>query len=228
MKSISALAIVSVLLLAAGCTSPYGGSDYNTVSSPYIGTQSDQAIESDVRSELDHYGDLAANTSHVRIIAQNGTVTLVGTVPTERDRQMVDAAVRNTAGVVAVNDELQVTYPPSVSYRQPAPVYATPQTVPPAPVIATPNTAPVVTAPPPSLTMQASNAGDQVLADRVVRTLKSDGIAPTDLPSVSVSIVNGAAYVRGTVQNEQEHQALIASVQRTPGVTAVYDQLTVR
>ena len=118
MKMLPTILGISAAVLVAGCASdqPY----YNTTST----YDYNRALENSVRAEVNRYGDLAAATPDMRIHARNGVVTLTGTVPSDRERQMLDDVVRNTSGVVAVNDQLQITYPPTgvVTPR----VYSTP------------------------------------------------------------------------------------------------------
>src|SRR5215471_706373 len=142
MKTMQIFLGVSVLVLVAGCASyerPYTSS---STTGSYDYNAANRALETTVRAEINRYGDLAAATPDVRIHALNGVVTLSGSVPSDRERQMLDDVVRNTSGVVAVNDQLQVPYPPTgvVTPR----VYATP-----APVVSSPT--PIVVPGPPSV-----------------------------------------------------------------------------
>src|SRR5947209_3742367 len=121
MKILWILAMFSLVALA-GCTDQqygYGSSGCQVISAGAARNPSDVAQETALRTELNRYGDLAAVSPNVQIYAQNGTVTLSGSVPNERDRQMIDALVRNSSGVVSVNDQLQVSYPPTGAYGQP-------------------------------------------------------------------------------------------------------------
>src|SRR5690348_6383265 len=101
---ITSMLAVSTLVLAAGCSSPYGPKAYNyntypTYTSPTLSqSEMDRALEASVRSQLNRYGDLSAAASNIQVAAQNGTVTLAGSVPSERDRQMMEVITRNTSG----------------------------------------------------------------------------------------------------------------------------------
>ncbi len=75
--------------------------------------ETDRELENALRSQLNRYGDLATTTPNVQIYAQSGTVTLSGNVPSQRERDMIDSLVRDQTGVVAVNDQLQIAYPPT-------------------------------------------------------------------------------------------------------------------
>lgn len=138
MKITRALTLLAVLFLVGGCASydrqvtydRYGNqvissSTYNTQGSAAAAAaraaEADRALAASVRDQFNRYGDLSALANNVQIIAQNGTVTLTGAVPTENDRQMIEAMVRKTPGVLAVNDQLQVGTPAVVSTYDPNP-----------------------------------------------------------------------------------------------------------
>jgi osmotically-inducible protein OsmY len=123
------------LLLVAGCAEPGTPPTYygETPVHGRISAQAaaDRSLESRIRSDLGRYGELGTVAPNVGVSARQGYVTLTGTVPAEKDRQMIDACVRNTAGVVTVNDQLQVGYSPTGATGQSTAVYApaTPPTV---------------------------------------------------------------------------------------------------
>jgi osmotically-inducible protein OsmY len=185
-------------------------------------------MENHLRSELDRYGDLAATEPNLQIYANNGTVTLSGPVQTEKDRQMVDTVVRNAPGVVAVNDQLQVMYPPTGApagaYTQPAPVYTTPPSgaLLPPPVIPAPGV--VITTP----RVQASTASDEAVCRRICDQMRVYNVPPEAYQNVTITVRGGNAYVQGTVVTQQERQDIISACQHSSGIVAVYDQLQVR
>src|SRR5690348_18072969 len=174
MRTASISAVPLALLLAAGCSTPYydtnTDSSYPTYSArPLTSSEVDRTLEASVRSQLTHYGDLSASCSNVRVTARSGTVALNGTVPSERDREMVESVPRNTSGVVAVNDQLQIVYPPTGTYTEPG-IYTVPSrvyssapapVVTPEPVLVAPHQAPVYAAGP-NLTVQAAADSDRV------------------------------------------------------------------
>src|SRR5690242_14261743 len=124
MRIINLLAVFSTAALVVGCstterpaayssTPVYGGEVIS--SGPYGATmvvpgtprsqiETDRDLENSLRGQLSRYGDLATTTPDVQIYAQSGTVTLSGTVPSVRERDMIESLVRNQPGVVAVND----------------------------------------------------------------------------------------------------------------------------
>src|ERR1043166_5941021 len=112
MRITGMLALGALLSFVAGCASPYQEATYpgaQVISAPYYGqVERDRALETTLRTELNRYGDLASVAPYVQMSARNGSVTLTGPVSNERERQMIEALVRNTPGVVSVNDQLQV------------------------------------------------------------------------------------------------------------------------
>jgi osmotically-inducible protein OsmY len=236
MRIASKLAIVSLLVLASGCNDMQRQATYSSEpahageiisSGPYSSTTTqvvnpaDRALENSLRDDLSRYGDLASVAPNVQITARNGTVTLSGTAPSERDRQMIEAMVRNAAGVTSVNDQLQVSYSPTGAYNQPSRVYSAPAPQ----VVTAPLAAPGEVL---NLRVQGVTDGDRILGQRIVDELRADTVLPTLVPTVNVSVAEGRVSLRGLVQNEQQRRAIISAVQRVPGVTAVYDEMRFR
>jgi len=226
MKIGIALGMISSSLLIAGCqTQPdtYVTPDGQIISSGGPPRNaSDIALETNVRAEMSQYGQLSAVSPGVQVYSQNGTVTLGGSVPSERDRQMIDAMVRNTSGVAAVNDQLQVTYPPTSAEGLPPHVYATPPVpiVTPAPV--------VVSGQDLYARVQGTTPADQAIARTIVDRLQLDSVPASWMQNATITVSEGNASLQGMVDNQPEHQAIVSAVQRAPKVRAVYDQLQVR
>src|SRR5258708_1716821 len=108
MRIISTLAIVGTLFFAAGCADTQRHAYYGTepvqgaqvmssptyssypaatapVNPPYSvqGEDFDRDLAERVRQQLNRYSDLATVTASIQITAQNGAVSLAGSVPTE-------------------------------------------------------------------------------------------------------------------------------------------------
>lgn len=127
MKTVISLFSFCLLLFAAGCATeerrrysyndspPY--TEYVTPSTTDT-SDADRALAAVVRRQFDRYGALSTLKQNVNITAQNGTVTLDGTVPGEQERGMVRAMVDNTTGVVAVEDRLRVASPTPLPFNQ--------------------------------------------------------------------------------------------------------------
>jgi osmotically-inducible protein OsmY len=134
MKTVKKLTVISSLLLAAGCAhhdkagrysesyySPnYPSSSISTAanSSTESSTaqtfgQSDQTLVTQVQQRLATDASLAAIAPNVQVSAQNGTVTLSGTVSSEREKQQIETVAKGTSGVLNVNNQVQVSLQPT-------------------------------------------------------------------------------------------------------------------
>jgi len=136
----------------------------------------------------------------------------------------VDNMVRNTTGVVSVQDGMQVANlsPGQTFSDYPPPAYPpTGTTYPPSGYVNTP-TGDIF-----NLHVQGLNETDRTLAQRVLEGLRTDTTLATVLPSVNINIVNGRVVLQGTVQNERQRRAIVDAVQRAAGVQNVDDELTI-
>jgi len=140
----------------------------------------------------------------VHFFIDNGAVTIVGTVPTADESQRILARVQQTPGVLSVFNDLHVGS--SVAVVQPREsFFTTPQN-------------------------HAFSASDNTLLTAVEQEAAAQlGInsASTAQMPVHFSIQNGVVGVIGQVKTLQEKQALIADIQRTPGVVRVVDDISV-
>lgn len=223
MKNLKMFAIISSLALGAvGCASTQYSERH----------AADRALETNLHSELEQYGDLALSEPSVEFHAKDGTVTITGPVRSEKDREMIDTMARNTSGVIAVSDQMQVTYPPTGSFSPtggyqeppPAPVYSETQNVP-APVIR--QGATVVVSGYPYLRLEASGTTDEPVCRRLGAQLQYNSVPPEWLRGVTITVSGGAAYLQGTVADQQQHDAIVSAVQHCRGVRVVYDRLQV-
>jgi osmotically-inducible protein OsmY len=241
MKFAIFLSIIFILASVAGCStnpnttytnsSVYG--EEVTSSGPYGETmvvsgvprsqvEADRDLEDNLRSQLSRYGDLATTTPDVHIYSQVGTVTLTGTVPSHRERDMIESLVKNQTGVLAVDDRLQVGYSPTGPVNAPVRVYATP---PDCVVGAVPA---VMYSGNLSITVLANTVADRNVGQRVADRLRADVVLAPLASNISVGVNNGAVGLRGTVDTEEQHLSIVSVVQHTYGVIAVNDQLAVR
>ncbi|HTL56746.1 MAG TPA: BON domain-containing protein [Candidatus Limnocylindrales bacterium] len=228
MRIARGLSVISLALIITGCASTHTPHVYSTPNGEVISggpprNPADVALDTALRAELNRYGDLGTIAPNVQVYSQNGVVTLTGTVRNERDREMIDALVRNTSGVTSVNDQLQVSYPPTSSYGTGPRVYTTPPV--PAPVVTTP--VPVVPGPV-TVPVQAATTSDQALANRIVDRLRWDSIPNSWLRNSTVTVNNGNVYLQGYVDDSRTHDAILSALQHTPGIVNIYDQLSVR
>jgi hypothetical protein len=140
--------------------------------------------------------------------------------------------VRNTSGVVAVNDQMQVTYPPTGGFAPtggyqepaPAPVYSETQSVP-APVIR--EGAVIVVTAYPEMRLEAAANTDEPICRRLGEQLRFNSVPPEWLRGVTITVSGGAAYLRGAVAGQPQHDAIVSTVQHCRGVRVVYDRLQI-
>ena len=70
--------------------------------------ESDLKITQHVRQAVMADGSLSFTAKNVKIITQNGTVTLRGPVKTAEERAAIEAAARKVAGVTRVDNQIEV------------------------------------------------------------------------------------------------------------------------
>jgi osmotically-inducible protein OsmY len=230
---ISNIAIaLSSLLLAAGCAyeQRYGyNSSWHGSEAMVRPNAADRSLEESVRYQIGRYGELAAVAPDVQITCRDGTVTLSGSIPNERDKQMMDACVRNTSGVLSVDNQLAVIYPPTSTYNQstvytPAPPPTTVYAAPPPPVVRT-GPIEIDTL---NVHVQASTEADRDCAQRVIETVRADPAFANQSPTVTVTINGGRAFIYGTADNRPQRRAIVNAVKRVPGVVEVRDDIRLR
>ncbi len=261
MNSVSKISILASIFVAAGCAeqpgtySQYGqttGYTDQVVSSPRAsdiappppGTQplktSDSALGEQVRQSLTR-SSVSEASRDVNIVAQDGSVTLTGTVPDEIQRRQIDEVVRNTPGVTAVYDQLQAASPGTTTGSTYAPVVTPPATPQPTgrayendqPQTYQTQTSPVVTGNNMStgdifnLHVQGLNDTDRSVAERILHGLRTDTALTSLLPVVNIQVVNGRVILQGRVQNEQQRQTIGSVVERAAGGGRVENELQV-
>jgi hypothetical protein len=212
----TSLMLTVVALCAAGCASNYTH-------------EADRGLEGTLRAEV--------NEKHVHVDVDHGVVKLEGNVPTEADRERLDALVQNTPGVVAVKDRLHVEFPTPGTYgaNQAAvpvpssvPVFTTPLPAVGPPAVVTTPPPPVVVPDVPRVKVQAATPHDQEEAARIVSHLHPGQLPMQGIEDVTITVQNGNVALNGTVNSHEDRSALIAAVENAGGVTAIYDQLQVR
>ena len=244
MKILNAFAFA--LLFAAGCStypeshSTYSTSSYSTpptssgdqvISSPTYDTatatqgaaatsqitqDSDRMVVNSVRQALNSSPTVAYASQRININSRNGVVTLNGTVPSEQDRQNIDAIIRSTSGVRSLDDQLQISAQPTGAAD--TRIYTT------APVVANTSAPGNIF----NLHVQGLNEPDRTLAQRILQELRADTILPSLLPMVNITVADGRVTLDGNVQNEQQRRIIESAVRRATGANTVNDQLQVR
>lgn len=124
------------------------------------------------------------------------------------------------AAVVTESPTAVVTQPPAVVAGSPSVVVIPAPAASAPPAVVVPNT--------PSVKVQPVTATDQPAANRIAKQLSSDPVATAETDSVTITVNSGAASVKGVVDSQSKHEALLASVQRAGGITTIYDELQVR
>lgn len=241
---------LSSLIFAAGCAYQqrdgyysYGltthGSETLARTDPRA---ADRSLEESVRYQINRYGDLAADTANVQVSCRDGVATLSGSVPNERDKDMMEACVRNTSGVLRVDNQLAIIYPPTGGQDQNT-VYTAPQNAPET-TTAYPSEPPPTTTPPPQTTtslaagpvavdalnvqVQASTDADRDCAQRIIDAVRSDPAFTSEAPTITVSLNGGRAFIYGTAESRPQRRAIVDAVKRVPGVVEVRDDIRLR
>jgi osmotically-inducible protein OsmY len=237
MKTGQVCTLSALVVLAVGCSASH--QTYVTPSGQEYAAgpaTTDRALEQDLRAQLRQYGQLAPKEQNIQIRANNGQVTLSGPVSSERDQAMIVAMVRNSGGVVAVNDELSVVYPPTgrieptPAPQVPAPVYATPPAAPnlPAPPVPAPANQMITPDGYASFRLMASTDADVTIANHIAERLRTNSVPPEWLYGLTFTVSQGNVYLRGGVDFRDYKQDIISVVQDTQGVQAVYDEMSVK
>ncbi len=224
MKSAFAWVALAASCFVFSCASPYH--------------EADRGVEGTLRSTITDRG--------VDIDVDRGVVTLEGKVNTEADRQRIEMLARRTPGVVAVKNKLKVNLPTPGDYGA-LPGSTTLRTAPPTAVITEPPAAgtegpAIVAVPSPTgqvpsailvpgtttVRIQPATPNDQVAANRIAQELSRAPVVTSELDNVTITINSGTATINGVVDNESKREAILDSVKRVAGVTAIYDQLQVK
>jgi hyperosmotically inducible periplasmic protein len=72
------------------------------------GSEADRTITQTIRQIVVDNGTLSTNAKNVKIITQNGIVTLRGPVDTDAEKSFIVSTARGVSGVVNVDDQLEV------------------------------------------------------------------------------------------------------------------------
>lgn len=167
-------------------------------------------------------------------VDMSGQVFLSGVVASERDRRIIEEEARNTPGVTRVISELKVesrrseTPPPP---PQPV-VRGEPDVAPSGPAPAAAQSRPAAAAKPPTTAQQTPGPrkADLVIArdpqplTRRIADALSRRATLKDLP-IAVQTRDGVATISGKVPSAYEAMMVYRTVEQTPGVRDVVDQL---
>jgi hypothetical protein len=168
-------------------------------------TASDRQLLATLSQSVDaQLGVTSPGVSTVHFLIDNGAVTLVGVVSTADESQRITARVQQTPGVLSVFNDLHIGTRPT-EVRPKSEFFG-------------------------RVGNRAFSPADQSLLTTVEQEsaaqLGISGASTVQLP-VHFSIQNGVVGVTGQLTSAQEKQALLAAIQRTPGVVRVVDNVTV-
>jgi len=192
------------------------GLSQGTAASSQITEDSDRMVVNSVRQALNNSPTEAYASQRININSRNGMVTVNGTVPSEQDRQNIDAIIRTVSGVRSLDDQLQISQPTGAADTR---IYST------APVLANTAGAPGNIF---NLHVQGLNEPDRTLAQRILQELRADTILPSLLPMVSITVADGRVTLEGNVQSDQQRATIESAVRRATGGNTVNDLLQVR
>lgn len=71
-------------------------------------SEADRAVTQKVRQALVANSVLSTNAKNIKVVTQNGKVTLRGVVETAEEKQNIEATVRALPGVTSCDDQLEV------------------------------------------------------------------------------------------------------------------------
>ena len=80
----------------------------------------------------------------------------------------------------------------------------------------------------PKVKVQAWSPEDQPAASTFARELRTEAVPVAGLEDVTITIRNGIISLKGSVDGQNEREALIAAIQRAGVGKTIYDQLQVR
>jgi len=225
MKTFQALAFTSLLVLAAGCVvnrtpkyvaAPVFREDLvvpeyeTTVVTPVIPrtqSQLDQDLALSVRNEVARYSDLSGLLPNIDVLADQDRVTLLGSVPGSREKELIDTLVRNTPGVVTVNNRLRLM--------------DTRETL--QPTGRTDATGDYF-----NLHVDGLTEEDRRLSQQILAGLKTDAALASSVPKVNIYVSDGRVTLRGIVQTEQQRQAIETTVRNATGSANIRNELMVQ
>lgn len=215
-------------------SSPPYRSPSTTTTAPHAYVSDDQLANA-VRAALNQDPSLRTVAPQVQISANNGVITLNGSVPNPDLRNSLISLVRNTPGVTGVTDQLFIA-----STAQTTPVYNPAPQVTPGPaaggasVVEQGNQPQVLTGGSAisgqifSMQVDSLTDADRNLAQRILQGLQTDTALSQMLPHVVINVSQGRVVLQGTVQSEAQRQSIADAVRRATGGQNLDNQLQVR
>ena len=210
-------------------------------------SDSDRQLISKVQRAMNNDTSLISLSSGIQITAQNGTVILSGTVPTEQDKQRLEMAAKSAPDVVSVNNQIQVSSqstpaptesssvtPSGTGQSQPltptsqstsSRIYTESQRTSPLPTTESAKSSTDLDSF--SQRIQGISESDRDLAKQLGQQLKADSSMATMMSDVKIDISDGKATLRGHVSSDDEKSTIEDAVKQVSGVTSVDNQIQV-
>jgi osmotically-inducible protein OsmY len=175
----------------------------DVISAPPLQVNADLALTDSVRQQFNRYPSLSPVLPNVQVRANNGMVTLSGNVPTEQDRILLSQAVRETPGVLGINDNILVAPLPTgrATAATPGEIF--------------------------SLHVQGLTQTDRALAQQILEGLRTDTTLATLLPKVDINVSGGKVTLNGNVQSTQQKRTIATVIERAAGAENVDNNLEV-
>jgi hyperosmotically inducible periplasmic protein len=82
--------------------------DQNKTTGDQSENEADRTISQNIRRAVTADDSLSTNAKNVKIITNNGTVTLRGPVKSEKEKAEIEAKAKQVAGVKSVDNQLEV------------------------------------------------------------------------------------------------------------------------
>lgn len=167
----------------------------------------DRELVTSVRNEVGRYNELSGLLPNIDVLAEQGRVTLLGSVPTTRERELIDTLVRNTPGVVTVDNRLRLM--------------DTRETL-------QPTSRPEGSGDYFNLHVDGLTEEDRRLSQQILAGLKTDSALASSVPKVNIYVSDGQVTLKGIVQTEEQRQAIENTVRSATGSTSIRNELMVQ
>ena len=82
--------------------------DQNKTTGDQSENEADRTITQNIRRAVTADDSLSTNAKNVKIITNNGTVTLLGPVKSQKEKAEIEAKAKQVAGVKSVDNQLEV------------------------------------------------------------------------------------------------------------------------
>lgn len=196
------LAAVLLVLMVAACTRTEPPADTASTAAPAAVDQADDArLTTAVQAK--YYTDGALRGRRIDVAAENGVVTLSGTVPTEAARERAIGLARDVEGVTSVNDQLNIA--DSTAAQAPSPTEAAPPT-----------------------TGTAGRRDAERPPSWITTKIQAQYFANPDIKPWNIEVTTtagGVVTLDGVVEDQSDKAEAVRIARETEGVTRVDDRL---